>query len=390
MKKKGWNPSLVRIHNQNLIIDNIIKSEQVSRAELAESLKMSKPSVSINVEQLISLGILVEKGLGNASKGRKPMLLQFNAKYGFVIGIDLSRNQIFSAISDLSGKAKKVVQGNRIDGINGYLLISEIEKHIVMILQEEKIPLNKIMAIAIASPGILTENKHIRLDLDHVNWGNTNPIKTLQNNLKVPVVIENDINTAALAEFYNLRKKEKIKNMVFISIGRGLGSGIIINEKLYKGAFGGAGEVARMSSSLVDHTLNYESFISLKYLKMKAIEQNPLYDKTSLDNGEDFLMNYVRNLLTQNDKHVKEELEKISSYISVLILNLSVVINPEVIVLGGVLMSLSDFLLPKIKEKLSSSLSFPIDIRITKDIKNIGVYGAIEMAKEKAIGQLVK
>ncbi|WP_062051129.1 ROK family transcriptional regulator [Bacillus sp. JCM 19034] len=390
MLKKGGDQSFVRIHNQNLILQEILKNKQISRADLAKSLNISAPSISSNVEPLLRTGILHERGLGKSSSGRKPIMLQFNFKYGYILGIDLSKGRIVSALSDLSGKPERITKGERTKNVVGYDLISMIEEHIHNVLIAEGVELSSILAIAIASPGILMNHRHIRLEPDQINWQDVDPSHVLQERLKVPVVLENDINLATLAEYQSLKKYEQTDNMVFISIGRGLGSGLIIRGELYKGSFGGAGEVALMSSSLKDHSLQYyETILSLESLRKEILGARTNSSTSIQIEDDEKLLEYVLELLSIGDPAIHVCMDNISRHIGVLISNVSAIFNPQLVVIGGELMTLSNYLFPKIKNEVYRNYPFPIELKVSEEVEHVCLYGCLAIAKEQAIGKLI-
>ncbi|MFA9560346.1 ROK family protein [Evansella sp. AB-rgal1] len=390
MLKKGGDQSLVRIHNQNLILEEIIKNKQISRADLAKSLNISAPSISTNVEPLLRSGILHERGLGKSAAGRKPIMLQFNFKYGYILGIDLSKGRIVSALSDLSGKPERITKGERTKHVVGHDLITMIEEHIHMVLKREEVELTSILAIAIASPGILMNHRHIRLDLDQINWQDVNPALVLQERLNVPVVLENDINLATLAEYQSLKKYEQTENMVFISIGRGLGSGLIIRGELYKGSFGGAGEVALMSSSIKSQNLQYyETILSLESLRKEVLISRPISSNSVQIEDDEKFLEYISDLLSKGDPYIHTCIDNMSKHIAVMISNVSALFNPQLVVIGGELMTLSNYLFPKIKNEVYRIYPFPIEMKVSEEVEYVGLYGCLAIAKERAIGQLI-
>ncbi|MBU9712716.1 ROK family transcriptional regulator [Evansella tamaricis] len=391
MIKKGGDQSFVRIHNQNLILDEIIKKKQISRADLSKSLNISAPSISSNVEPLLRSGILREWGPGKSVAGRKPIMLQFNSKYGYILGIDLSKGQIISALSDLSGIPHVITKGEKTRNVVGHDLINMIEEHIYKVLKREGMELSSILAITIASPGIMMNHRHIRIDPEQIHWQDTNPALILQERLNVPVVIENDINVAALAEYKNLKKYERTENMVFISVGRGLGSGLIIGGQLYKGSFGGAGEVALMSSSISQQHLSYyEALLSLETFKQEVAGNQPNSSPPINEEEDEQFLQRVQDLLSKGDPFVEQAVNKISRHIAVMIANVSALLNPQLVVVGGELMALSNYLFPKIKNDVYTLYPFPIEMKVSEEVEHVGLHGSLVIARDEAIRRLIK
>ncbi len=386
MIKKGGDQQFVKVHNQNLILQEIIKQDKISRAELSKKLSISAPSVSNNVEDLIRLGLLNETGPGSSLSGRKPIMLQFNVEYGYIIGIDLSRGQIICALSDLSGSPKAVLKGKKTLNAVGSKLIDMLEEHIHLTVKQGGVSLTDVLVISIASPGIFSNQRHIRLDPDQLNWLDVNPSLVLEDRLKIPVIVENDINAAAVAEYQRLKSYEVCDNMVFISIGRGLGSGLILNGKLYRGSFEGAGEVALMSSSMQNGKLSYyENLLSIDALKERLAKEAFM----NVNDDNDALLLDVQKELFHGNKKVVHVMEETASQISLMIANVAALLNPQLIVCGGEMMVLSNYLFPLIKKEIYRIYPFPIELKVSEDMRDIGMQGSLVIGREYAISKLI-
>ena len=389
MIKRRGDQQFVKVHNQNLILEEIIENERVSRAELSKKLNISAPSISSNVDSLLKSGLLQETGPGSSVSGRKPIMLEFNVDYGYIIGVDLSKGQIVSAVSDLSGEPKIILEGTKTKNIVGYELIDLIEEHIRKSIKKAGIELASVLVVTIASPGIISNQRHIRLDPDQLNWLDADPEQILAERLRTKVVLENDINVAAVSEYGRLKSYEACDNMVFISIGRGLGSGLIIEGEIYKGSFGGAGEVALMSSTLTgNQTSYYENQISIHAMKKQVAQLSGQEELLIEEDNDDFLQR-VQDELMRGNQDVIKLLTASSKQIALMIANVAALINPQMIVIGGELMALSNYLFPEIKKEIYRIYPFPIELKVSDQHGNAAIHGSLMIGREYAVKHLI-
>lgn len=386
-KKKAENQSDIRIFNQRLILNEIIQKGGASRADLAKAIKLSAPSVSANVEPLIERNILIETTRQHSTTGRKPIYLEFNGNYGYVIGVDLSKGRVSMALGNLCGTILQKKEGAYTGKRVGMDLINFVEKHIREFLEEGHIAPERVMAISIASPGILTNGEHVRIEREKLNWNNLDVHDILNRRFNIKVIVENDINIAALGEFWALRKHEELNSFVFVSVGRGLGAGIIINQQLFKGAYGGAGELAFMKMINRDGCPDglAETFVSTQIIKKHLVDRKVLSPKAE-DNQ---VFHKAAQLLRNKDKEMLDLMEEISYYLGIIIGNLVAVINPQKVIIGGELMALNEYILPRMEEMVKQAYPFPIDIEMSGLREEVGLIGCIEIARKDAIEQLI-
>ncbi|AOM81752.1 ROK family transcriptional regulator [Salisediminibacterium beveridgei] len=389
MIKRRGDQQFVKVHNQNLILEEIIDNERVSRAELSKKLNISAPSISSNVDSLLKSGLLQETGPGSSVSGRKPIMLEFNVDYGYIIGVDLSKGQIVSAVSDLSGEPKIILEGTKTKNNVGYELIDLIEEHIRKSIKKAGIELAAVLVVTIASPGIISNQRHIRLDPDQLNWLDADPEQILAERLQTKVLLENDINVATVSEYGRLNSHETCDNMVFISIGRGLGSGLIIEGEIFKGSFGGAGEVALMSSTLSgNQTSYYENQISIHALK-KKVAQLTGQEALLIEEDNDVFLQRVQDELMKGNQEVINLLVASAKQVALMICNVAALINPQMIVIGGEMMALSTFLFPEVKKEIYRIYPFPIELKVSDQHSNAAIHGSLMIGKEYAVKHLI-
>ncbi len=164
----------------------------------------------------------------------------------YVIGVDLGGTKILSAIVDRSGKIVERVNLPTEAALGPKRVIGNIRDSVNLLLAKSGIPLSQIKAIGIGAPGPILYEKGVVLDPPNLPGWKRVPVRDLvQKEFKVPVILENDANAAALAESRSGAAKN-CENFIYLTISTGIGGGIVIGRKLYRGSIGGAGEVGHM------------------------------------------------------------------------------------------------------------------------------------------------
>lgn len=226
---------LIRNINNNLILEHIVNYGPISRADLSKKLKLTKATISAIVSDLLDSSLIIEIGSKDTHVGRKPILLTFNQKCGYALSIDLGVEHIAVYLSDLKGeKVYSSRYTNDLDSTDLLEKLKTIVNHVLTLVPHSKFG---VVGITIAIHGIVYNNEVIFTP--RYNLADLNMAKDLQNYFSIPVYLENEANLAAIGEktfCYNSC------NIVDLSIHTGVGLGLIINNKLYRGCNGFGGE----------------------------------------------------------------------------------------------------------------------------------------------------
>ena len=384
------NPSSVRVNNQKLIIEHIRSQKSASRADLSKALSISKPSISTNVDGLIDQGILLEQGSGTSSGGRKPTMLIFNGNYRCILSMDLNRNKPMIALSNLNKEILKVIKIDVNIDDQKPLIIEKMTQAMNCLLKEKGFDVQDLGIITIAIPGVIDEETGKIFANPQFNlWSKLNLKSILSEIYNVPVLMKNDISMAALGEKY-FGCGKPYQYMAYVSAGLGVGAGIILNNTLYEGPRKAAGEIGYMN--LVYDNENLEDQLSTIKL-FKRIEDD-------LNNGiESLLKNKVKNEPISIEK-INEAIEEKDAYASQIVLklgklmgsavaNMALVLDLELIVMGGILSDLDPMFLETIKATVKKILPFDIEIK-KSDLKSMaGIYGLIELGEGFIVKEMV-
>ena len=220
----------------------------------------------------------------------------------------------------------------------------------------------------------------------------------LHNDLGAPVIMENDATAAVLAE-HRLGHGQGIKNMLYITVSTGIGGGIITRGKVYHGARGGAGEVGHMTIKVDGPECGcgrrgcWESLASGSAIAREATRrlrqgEESLLRQLGADNPNNINAQIVHQVALKDDVMSKDILEKTSYYLGIGLANVVNIFNPELVVLGGGLTQMGDYLLAPAyqvcRERIFPLHAMDLRIEVTELGDEIALLGALALAEELA------
>ncbi len=238
------NRDLIRSINRSILL-NVIKTEgEVSRVALAHMTGLSPATVTTITGQLIQEGLVFEKATGDSTGGRPPIMLALNPRGGFVIGIKLMEGKAVGAITDLNAS---ILAKDAID-LPDTQVNTSVETLVTLVnrlVQQGGIKKKQLMGVGIGLAGVVDFAQGIVKQNPIFGWKNVNLRELLESRMRVPVYIDNDVNTLTLSEKW-LEPGKPEDDFIVITLGRGIGMGIVINGQIYRGKGGGAGELGHI------------------------------------------------------------------------------------------------------------------------------------------------
>lgn len=245
----AFNQDDVKLRNRNLVLRLIISSVSTSRADVARLIGLTKMTISNITNELLADDIVKEIGTTSTGIGRPAVELDISDNCGLILGLYISRRALHGCISTLKGKllSQKIIQLSSMDTVDNTSLIENIYN--ILDEMHDKAP-SKVLAIGISSVGPLDPANGILLSPPRFGGVSYIPLNALLNRrYSLPVFLENDMNTSALAEkFYGSAVKDH--NFIFFGVSDGVGAGIYVNDSLYHGSHGQSGEIGHVSIDL--------------------------------------------------------------------------------------------------------------------------------------------
>jgi predicted NBD/HSP70 family sugar kinase len=225
----------------NEVLRAIATSGPLSRAQLARDLGLSGPTLTQATKYLIERGLVSELDQTPSTGGRPATLLGLVANAGQVIGVKLAADHLVGVCvnleSEILWKFEEPFNSRGQDAV--YELERILRKH-------SKKVIGQLLGIGIGVPGVVVPTDSSTTNSAMLEWDNLDVGKYLSKELSTPVLLENDVNTLAITESLYGRGKD-VSNFLTVTVGRGIGLGIVINGELYAGSHG-AGEIGHVNS----------------------------------------------------------------------------------------------------------------------------------------------
>jgi len=357
MQKTG-NLKLIQKLNRSIILKTIRHYGPISRSEIAKRNKISPTTVTAAVRKLLQQGLVFEDGVGASSGGRKPILIRFSPESRFVFGVAITNSSIKIAEMNLEAKVRRQ-KVFPVYNLTGKLVIDYLLKSIGQFLEEYS-DLTKCIGISIISPGIINVDKGIIYESTKLRLKNIPLKEMVEKQFKLKTWLENDANAIALAE-KRFGAYRKFKNLIYITIGDGVGAGIIVNGSIFRGCRGGAGEVGHTS---IDKNgipcdcgntgclENYVSWPAICSKVLSSVAQGKHTIMSELVKGDisRITPSIFHDALKKNDQLAKEIMKDTAAYLATGIINLVNLLNPDIIILGGKVAYDNQFLLSQVKK----------------------------------------
>jgi len=240
MQNPTGNRELIRAINRSHVLNAIKTYGPIGRADIARQTGLSPATVTSISAKLISQNLVLEKSAGDSSGGRPPILLVINPGGGYVVGIKLTETHAVCALTDLEALilAKSSMP---LSGHDPAQVIDDLAQMVLVFLREQKIAKKQLLGVGVGLAGIVDAEEGILRQSPIYGWDNVPLRSMLQSKLRIPVYIENDVNTLTLTEKW-FGHGQGVDHFLTVTVGRGIGLGIVANGQFYRGQTGGAGE----------------------------------------------------------------------------------------------------------------------------------------------------
>src|SRR5712692_1123580 len=324
------NRDLMRDLNTSLVV-NLVKSEgPISRAELARQSKLSPATISGIVARLMRMGVLSEMAIGPSKVGRPPVLLRLNERAGYVLGIKLTEHGLTTVITNLAAEVVHSAESEaRLVG-DPRAALAAIEQAVRNALAESGIKRKMVLGIGIGLSGVIDAGQGVCRYSHILHWRDVALREPLRRKLQIPVWVDNDVNTLAVAEKW-FGAGVGLKHFLTVTVGRGVGLGIVLNGEIYRGAIGGAGEFG--------HTVVAPDGPPCQCGRsgcLEALVSEPaLLNRISLTLGRRVSTYELLGLTERADPIVAGVLAEAGQQLGLALANLVTLLNPERLIISG-------------------------------------------------------
>ncbi len=370
-------PSTLRIMNKSMVLNIIKQDEPISRAQIAKKSSLTRATISEIVNELLAEDLVYEDGIDDGPLGRKGVLLRYNAAYRYVVGLDLGGTKISMGIIDFSGELlyQKTIPTFRVPDNQSFIQL--LVKEISAFIAENQLDSKKLNAIGIASPGIIDYKNGIVVEgsPNLPGWEQLPLSKLMEEAFGVPVIIENDVRAALIGEVWK-GKCQNVQSAVLLALGTGIGSALLMDGTIIRGSKNGAGEIGYMLFNREQLHHDWENKGCFETLASGSGLAKQ-YAMQSGANPDQISTKEIFAAAREGDALATNIVQQMIEYVSIAIINLITVINPEKVILTGGLSYSSDLFLEKVNhyvQKHTLNLN-RVEIAVTDLYEAAAIYG---------------
>ena len=324
--------------NEFLVLDFIRDQGHTTRPEIARALGLSASSVSRIVGRLIRAGLIVESAGSTEAPGRPRARIAFNRRAGCVIGVDLGGTKCQAALADLSGAILHELRRPTHGETEPYPTLLGAIADLRAEASRRSLP---VLSVAVGVPAILEPETGVAVSGPNVQWEEFAIVPRLAADVDVPVIVENDVNLAALAHAWR-GDGRRVDDFVTISIGTGIGAAVVANGRLVKGHRNGAGEIGyltlsadRLRRPLENGVGDFEERASGPGIARRATELLRASHAPSLLRGAEVTPAAVFRAASGGDALARAVIDETLDNVALALVAIGALLDPELIVLDG-------------------------------------------------------
>jgi len=237
--ERSGSKTLIREINEALILNELRSKRLCSRADIVRETGLSGPTVSAITGRLIECGLVEEREVGAATGGRPPVLIALRPKAGYVVGVKLTDTGLIGVLTDLDAtvvaRRSRPLRSTTVAGVVSAVV--SVVRGLVEAAGD-----GRVLGVGLGLGGVIHRDTGMVRHATYFDWREEPLAQRLSTATGLTVVIDNDVNTLVASE-QGWGEGRGIGNLAVVSVGRGIGLGLVLDGRLFRGATGGAGEL---------------------------------------------------------------------------------------------------------------------------------------------------
>ncbi len=378
-----------------------------SRLELARVADLSPSSITAIVQRLIKKGLVIESEPSSSQLGRRPIPLQIRSDAAYLVGVDLGSFFLRVVITDVNGEIVYKSQARMDMNLGRERVLEKTFLCIHQAIRESKIPQKSVKGIGIAHSGVIDSDAGVVLSFPRPGqmeeWRNV-PLKDIfQKEFNLPCLLEDSVRTATIAEKRYGAGKD-LDNFIYINVGMGIGAGIFLDGKVYRGAGGKAGEFGHITvdengplcscgnNGCLETVASSAAIIQSVRTAIEAGIDSRIRELADGD-LENISIELIAQAVMLDDSLAYRVLQKSASYIGIGLANLVNLLNPKVMVFGGALFReipqlITDPVRRIIRQRSLERSAHEVELKVSTLGGEASALGAARLIGERIIGDL--
>ncbi|MBZ0308367.1 MAG: ROK family transcriptional regulator [Anaerolineae bacterium] len=325
-RPRRGNQDLIKALNRNLILNIVRRQGPLSQTQIHKISHLSVGAVSQITNELLHENWLIPAGESDYTGGRRQSMLRLNPHAGCVVGLKLMEDRVVCAITNLEANVLHYADTPLTYDHSTQAISQALVQIIQQVIRESGVKPNSILGVGIGLAGVIDTQQGIVQYSPYFHWKNVPLARLLSEHLLLPIYLENDVNTLTVAEQL-FGPGHNVENFVVITIGRGIGMGMVIHHQLYQGARGGVGELGHITVEVGGTKCDCGKYGCLEAMAAdpKVIEQ--------VENA--FTLSDVIAAAEQGSQQAREALAKSGFYLGMGIATVINLLHPSLVILSG-------------------------------------------------------
>jgi predicted NBD/HSP70 family sugar kinase len=349
----------MRAINRSAILELVRSSSPISRSEIAARLNVSLPTVMRIVDELVAEDLVRPTGVKEWSGGRKRSLVEFNGSSHLVIGLDLGGTKLYGAVADLNGNIlhEAHITHHQTQSEESFQMLCTFIDDLLSFAQGTGLT---VSGIGLGVPGVVNDISGLVELAPSLDWiGFPLKQRLIDRYKALSIVVENDVNLAAVGELW-FGPESDVENLVLITIGTGIGAGVVINGMVFPGSHFMAGEIGYLLPDRTHLDHDYPGFGAFEQLAsgtgIAARARQALCGKLPQAELDALTAEDVFAAARRGEEWSQPILQETIDYLAVAIASICQVLDPDLILLGGGVSRSADLLIEPILERLRGSI----------------------------------
>ncbi len=370
------------------VLASLLNGPPATKAQIGLNVGLSKPTTAEAVGRLITSGLLREDGARHGHRGRSPVVFHPEESVGLLVGLDIGGSNLRVAICDAVGTIKAQTIRRTIPR-GGAAVAQQSGDLISRSLHDLGADSAQVLAFGVSSPGVLDPGTGlIRLAYNLGQIEELDLLKALSEHLDFDALIENNVNCSALGEQWR-GCAVGLEDFVFLSVGAGVGMGVVSGGRLVRGRHGAAGEAAYLPISADPFETGHRRRGALEDEASASGILNAALRKGNWPAGAPTTVEELFHLADEGVPDACSVVAEEGRLLGLAAASVAAIVDPAVIVLGGGIGS-NPLLRPLVQATVDRLLPFAPTIATTSLAGSAGLHGALAIARKAAYARLIR
>lgn len=366
------------------VLRSLLDSAPLTRPELADRTGFSRPTIAEAVRRLADTGLIVPAGVRRGGLGRIPTFYRLAPTAGYVLAVDIGGNNLRVAIADLTGtvhlERRQATRGTGAGQVAG-----QTARMIRSAVRATGDALGPLRHVGVSAPGVIHADGRT-MSTAH-NLGDDGPfdlLTPLEAAVDAPVVLDNNVNLAALGERWRGHAQD-VATFLFLAVGAGIGMGLVHNGSLVRGAHGAAGEVAYLPlpgalpvAERSGHGRERLAGEAGGYAMLAGVRARDTWPGPRPSSVEELFAQAAAGI-----RPARDLVQRQGRQMGLTVASACAVFDPELVVLGGGIGS-NAALLPLVREAVAALVPFPPRLETSALGEIASLTGALSIALARA------